>query len=52
MKPGGRETLLIAIAKARKWVKDVECGQTFADIADREGKVMRAYLDGDFDKQL
>src|SRR5580692_8458252 len=23
MKPGGRETLLIAIAKARKWVKDV-----------------------------
>jgi site-specific DNA recombinase len=41
MKPGGRETLLIAIAKARKWVKDVERGQTFADIADREGKAER-----------
>jgi hypothetical protein len=41
MKPGGRETLLIAIAKARKWVKEVERGQTFADIADREGKAER-----------
>src|SRR5580704_12964314 len=41
MKPGGRETLLIAIAKARKWVKDVERGQSFADIADREGKAER-----------
>jgi site-specific DNA recombinase len=41
MKPGGRETLLIAIAKARKWVKDVERGQTFADIAAREGKAER-----------
>ena len=41
MKPGGRETLLIAIAKARKWVKDVERGQTFAHIADREGKAER-----------
>jgi site-specific DNA recombinase len=41
MKPGSRETLLIAIAKARKWVKDVERGQTFADIADREGKAER-----------
>jgi hypothetical protein len=41
MKPGGRETLLIAIAKACKWVKDVERGQTFADIADREGKAER-----------
>jgi hypothetical protein len=41
MKPGGRETLLIAIAKARKWVKDIERGQTFADIADREGKAER-----------
>jgi site-specific DNA recombinase len=41
MKPGGREILLIAIAKARKWVKDVERGQTFADIADREGKAER-----------
>ena len=41
MKPGGRETLLIAIAKARKWVKEVERGQSFADIADREGKAER-----------
>ena len=41
MKPGGRETLMIAIAKARKWVKDVERGQTFTDIADREGKAER-----------
>ena len=41
MKPGGRETLLIATAKARKWVKDVERGQSFADIADREGKAER-----------
>src|SRR6202140_2843368 len=40
-KPGGRETLLIAIATARKWVKDVERGQSFADIADREGKAER-----------
>jgi hypothetical protein len=41
MKPGGRETLLIAIAKARRWIKDVERGQTFADIAHREGKAER-----------
>jgi site-specific DNA recombinase len=41
MKPGGRETLLIAIAKARKWIKDFERGQTFADIAEREGKAER-----------
>ena len=41
MKPGGRETLLVAIAKARKWVKDVERGRSFADIAGREGKAER-----------
>jgi site-specific DNA recombinase len=41
MKPGGRETLLIAIAKARKWLKEVERGRTFADIANREGKAER-----------
>jgi DNA invertase Pin-like site-specific DNA recombinase len=41
MKPGGRETLLIALAKARKWVKGIERGQTFVDIADREGKAER-----------
>jgi hypothetical protein len=41
MKPGSRETLLTAIAKARKWVKDLKRGQSFADIADREGKAER-----------
>ena len=41
MKPGGRETLLMAIAKARKWVKDVERGRTFAGIAAGEGKAER-----------
>jgi hypothetical protein len=35
MKPGSRETVLIAIAKARKWITDVERGQSFADIAHR-----------------
>jgi len=38
MKPGSRQLLLIAIAKARKWMKDVERGHSFADIARREGK--------------
>jgi hypothetical protein len=33
MKLGHREVLLIAIAKARKWIKDVERGQSFAEIA-------------------
>jgi site-specific DNA recombinase len=42
MKPGSRETLLIAVAKARKWIKDVERrGRSFADIAAREGKAER-----------
>ena len=41
MKPGSRETLLIAIAKARKWIKDIERGQSFAEIARREGKAAR-----------
>ena len=41
MKPGSRETLLIAIAKARRWIKEVERGQSFADIARREGKAER-----------
>jgi site-specific DNA recombinase len=42
MKPGSRETLLIAVAKARKWMKDVERhGQSFADIAVGEGKAER-----------
>ena len=38
MKLGHREVLLIAIAKARKWIKDVERGHSFAAIARREGK--------------
>ena len=33
--------MLIAIAKARKWIKDVERGQSFADIARQEGKAER-----------
>jgi site-specific DNA recombinase len=41
MKPGRRELLLIAIAKARKWIKDLERGQSFADIARWEGKAER-----------
>jgi len=41
MKPGSREVLLIAIAKARKWIKDVERGQSFAAIAGQEGKAER-----------
>jgi hypothetical protein len=41
MKPGRRELLLIAIAKARKWIRDVERGQSFADIARREGMAER-----------
>jgi site-specific DNA recombinase len=38
MKPGSREILLTAIAKARKWIKDVERGLSLADIARREAK--------------
>jgi site-specific DNA recombinase len=41
MKPGSRETLLIALAKARKWVKGIERGQTVAEIAHGEGKAER-----------
>jgi site-specific DNA recombinase len=41
MKPGRREVLLIAIAKAREWIKDVERGQSFAAIARQEGKAER-----------
>jgi hypothetical protein len=42
MNPGSREVLMIAIAKARKWIKDVERGHRFADIARQEGKSRRA----------
>jgi DNA invertase Pin-like site-specific DNA recombinase len=41
MKPGSRETLLIAVAKARQWLKGIERGQTFAEIADGQGKAER-----------
>jgi site-specific DNA recombinase len=41
MKPGSRETLLVAIAKARRWVKEGAQGQSFADIARRDGKAER-----------
>jgi site-specific DNA recombinase len=43
IKPGRREALLIAIAKARNWVDDVAEGRagSFAAIARREGKVER-----------
>ena len=41
MKPGRRELLLIAIAKAHRWVKEVEDGHSFAEIARREGKAER-----------
>jgi hypothetical protein len=39
LKPGSRETLLIAVARARRWIKDLASGRIdIADIADREGK--------------
>ena len=41
MKPGSRETLLGAIAKARRWIKEAAQGQSFAEIARREGKAER-----------
>jgi site-specific DNA recombinase len=41
MKPGSRETLLVAIAKARGWIKEAAQGRSFAEIARREGKAER-----------
>ena len=43
IKPGRREALLIAIAKAREWMEDFAHGRaaSFAAIARREGKVER-----------
>jgi site-specific DNA recombinase len=43
VKPGRREALLIAIAKARQWIDDLAHGRaaSFAVIARREGKVER-----------
>jgi site-specific DNA recombinase len=42
-KPGDRDALLTAIAKARAWINDLAEGQvtSFAEIARREGKVER-----------
>jgi site-specific DNA recombinase len=41
IKPGRREALLIAIAKAREWMDDLAHGRGFAAIARREAKVER-----------
>jgi len=43
IKPGRRDALLIAIAKARKWIGDLADGRaaSFAVIARREGKLER-----------
>jgi site-specific DNA recombinase len=43
IKPGRREALLIAIAKARQWIDDLAHGRaaSFAVLARREGKVER-----------
>jgi site-specific DNA recombinase len=41
MKPGSRDLLLITIAKARSWIRDVERGRSLAAIAHREGKAER-----------
>jgi site-specific DNA recombinase len=43
IKPGRRDALLIAIAKARQWMDDLAHGRaaSFAVIARREGKVER-----------
>ena len=41
MKPGSREIMLVAIAKARGWIKEAAQGQSFAEIACCEGKAER-----------
>jgi site-specific DNA recombinase len=43
LKPETRDSILLAIAKARSWIDDVVSGrvQSFAEIAEREGKVER-----------
>jgi len=40
MKPESRDALLMAIAKARRWIKDICEGRTafIAEIAEREGQ--------------
>jgi hypothetical protein len=46
IKPGRREALLIAIAKARKWIDDLAHGRaaSFAVIARQEGKVEQRHV--------
>jgi site-specific DNA recombinase len=43
LKPETRDAILLAVAKARSWIEDVVSGrvQSFAEIAEREGKVER-----------
>jgi hypothetical protein len=43
LKQETRDAILIAIAKARSWIDDLSSGrvQSFAEIAEREGKVER-----------
>jgi site-specific DNA recombinase len=43
LKPETRDAILLAIAKARAWIDDIVSGrvQSFAEIAEREGKVER-----------
>ena len=43
LKPGTRDAILLAIAKARSWIEDLASGRirSFAEIAEREGKVER-----------
>jgi site-specific DNA recombinase len=43
LKPETRDAILLAIAKARSWIDDVAsgCVRSFAEIAEREGKVER-----------
>jgi site-specific DNA recombinase len=43
LKPETRDAILLAVAKARSWIDDVVSGrvQSFAEIAEREGKVER-----------
>src|SRR5262249_59946560 len=43
LKQETRDAILLAVAKARSWIDDVASGrvQSFAEIAEREGKVER-----------
>jgi hypothetical protein len=43
LKPETRDAILLAVAKARSWIDDIASGrvQSFAEIAEREGKVER-----------